>query len=147
DVDINVFGPITRSADDLDLLLDVLAVPSLPTAKTGDLRVGVWFDEPACTVARDYRALLVAAADRLADAGAQVSEAHPPVDGVERSFLENTSWTGLIGIVGLPSAVPPIGRTPDGLPVGVQCVTRFHGDRTAIEVARRLGAYEPPPGF
>jgi amidase len=69
------------------------------------------------------------------------------IDGVERSYLENTSWTGLIGVMGLPSAVPPIGRTPDGLPAGVQCVTRFQGDRTAIDVARRLGRYEVPPGF
>ena len=26
------------------------------------------------------------------------------------------SWTGLIGVVGLPSAVPPVGRTADGCP-------------------------------
>lgn len=230
DVDINVFGPLARSADDLDLLLGVLAERELPPVKT-DVRVGVWFDEPACPVASDYRALLRAAADRLADDGVKVEEAHPPiafdeqvrlfsnlvlaamspafppdvadarsgshhqwirndiersrlkaiwaewfesydillcpvtptaalphmqgefsqrtmtVDGVERPYWENVSWTGLIGVVGLPSAVPPIGRTPDGLPVGVQCVGPHLGDRTAIEVARRLGAYEPPPGF
>jgi amidase len=231
DVDINVFGPLARSADDLDLLLGVLAERELPPAKTGDLRVGVWFDEPSCPVARDYRDLLGAAANRLADTGATVEEAHPPIDfdaqvmlfsnmvlaamspaypaevadaisgthhqwirnaiersrlqeiwaqwfesydvllcpvtpsaalphtqgefasrmmtidGVERSWLENVSWTGLIGVVGLPSAVPPIGRTPDGLPVGVQCVAPHLGDRTAIEVARRIGEYVVPPGF
>ena len=68
------------------------------------------------------------------------------VDGIERPYWENTSWTGLIGVVGLPSAVPPIGRTRDGLPVGVQCVAPHLGDRTSIEVARRLGEYVPPPG-
>ena len=239
DVDINVFGPIARSADDLELLLGVLAGPSsedavawsldLPPAK-GSYRVGVWFDEPACPVARDYRALLTAAADRLADAGLKVEEAHPPIDfgaqlmtfnmmilaamtphqpaevadnlgshhqwirqeiernrlkamwaewfesydillcpvtpsaalphkqgafdsrmmtidDVERPYFENVAWTGLIGIVGLPSAVPPIGRTPDGLPVGVQCVAPYLRDRDAIDVARMLGTYTPPPGF
>ena len=230
DVDINVFGPLARSADDLDLLLGVLAERDLPPART-DLRVGVWFDEPGCPVAQDYRVLLGAAADKLAETGAVVEEAHPPidfgaqvmlfsnmvlaamspaypaevadaisgthhqwirndiersrlraiwaewfesydlllcpvtptaalphtqgefasrmmtVDGVERSWLENVSWTGLIGVVGLPSAVPPIGRTSEGLPVGVQCVAPHLGDRTAIEVARRIGEYVPPPGF
>lgn len=240
DVDINVFGPIARSADDLDLLLGVLAGPEperavawkvdLPAAR-GSYRVGVWFDEPACPVASDCRAALGAAADRLADLGAKVEEAHPPVDfaaqvllfgtmvlsamspsqpadiadalsgshhqwirndiernrlraiwaewfesfdillcpvtpsaalphaqgdfatrtmtidGVERSFYDNVSWTGLIGVAGLPSAVPPIGRTPGGLPVGVQVVAPFLRDRDAIDVARMLGTYEPPPGY
>jgi amidase len=240
DVDINVFGPIARSADDLDLLLDVLAGPApedavawridLPSARDS-YRIGVWFDEPACPVARDYRALLGAAADRLADAGMQVEEAHPPIDfgrqvmrfsamvlaamspsqpadvadtisgshhqwihhaikrsrlravwaewfesydillcpvtpsaallhaqgdpgsrtmtidDVERSYYDNVAWTGLVGVLGLPSAVPPIGLTPEGLPVGVQCVAPYLRDRDAIEVARRLGTYTPPPGF
>jgi amidase len=57
------------------------------------------------------------------------------------------SWTGLIGVIGLPSAVPPIGRTPEGLPVGVQCVAPWLRDRDAIEIARRIGRYEVPPGF
>ena len=33
-------------------------------------------------------------------------------------YLDNIAWTGLIGIVGLPSAVPPLGPTASGLPVG-----------------------------
>src|SRR4051794_9605686 len=63
DADINVFGPLTRSADDLDLLLDVLAGPppeqrtawriELPPARpTGakGLRVALWLDDPGCPV-------------------------------------------------------------------------------------------------
>ena len=61
DADINVFGPIARSADDLDLLLGVLAGPEPERAvgvatraarrdarSLADLRVGVWFDDAAC---------------------------------------------------------------------------------------------------
>ena len=73
------------------------------------------------------------------------------VNGVERPFTDNLFWTGMIGILGLPSAVPPIGRTPEGLPVGVQVVAPLYRDRTAIAVARMIaehtGGYEPPPGF
>ena len=60
DADINVFGPIARSADDLDLLLSVLAAPEperrvawrleLPPprhAELASMRIGVWFDEPS----------------------------------------------------------------------------------------------------
>src|SRR3954469_13584292 len=81
DADINVFGPIARSAKDLELLLDVVAGPvdedapawriDLPPAafeSAAGMRVGVWFDEDDAPVDREYRALLGAAADRLANA-------------------------------------------------------------------------------
>ena len=72
------------------------------------------------------------------------------VNGEDRSYLENTNWTGLIGVVGLPSAVPPLPRTRDGLPVGVQVVTPYLHDRSAIRLAALIaeasgGGYESPP--
>ncbi|HEY3832336.1 MAG TPA: amidase family protein [Acidimicrobiia bacterium] len=250
DVDINVFGPIARSADDLELLLGVLAGPEPeralawrlelpPPRRTGarDWKVGVWFETPGVPIDREELALLRNAADRLADAGAHVEDAHPPIDfdaqrdlfftmitaaiapsmsddiadaaaGTHRSwlraddqraqlaarwaewfeeydallcpvlpvpafphqqtesFLERTllingevqphmllvGWLGLIGIVDLPSAVAPIGRTPEGLPVGVQVVTPFLRDRDAIALCAAIaevsdGGYAVPPGF
>jgi amidase len=62
------------------------------------------------------------------------------------------SWTGLIGVLGLPSAVPPVGRTPAGLPVGIEVVASFLRDREAIRLAGILaevsgGGYLAPPGF
>jgi amidase len=251
DADINVFGPIARSARDLDLLLGVLAGPEperavawrldLPEAgfeSLDGLRIGTWFDDPACPVDAEYCALLRAAADRLADAGAQVSDARPPVtfgeqhglftrmilpavspsmpdevadtmagshrawlraeeerarlravwaewftqhdllllpvmtipafahdnsgdlqsrrivvNGEERSLVDTIQWLGIVGVVGLPSAVVPIGRTTSpgnaGLPVGMQIVAPFLHDRRAARAAELvdgvLGAYSPPP--
>jgi amidase len=249
DADINVFGPIARSAADLDLLLDVLAGPlpeqaaawrlELPRARFDSvkgLRVGTWFDHPDAPVDREYRALLGAAADRLADAGAHVDDSHPPIDfteqvtlfnamilpaisvslepelqdalsgshrawlqleaqraevrrvwsewfddhdlllcpvlsvpafphdqagdfmtrqvqvnGETRSYPELVSWAGLVGITGHPSAVPPIGRTEAGLPVGMQMVGGYLRDRDAIAGARIaeeiFGGFTAPPGF
>jgi len=249
DADINVFGPIARSAADLDLLLGVLAGPEperqlawrvdLPAPRHPDIssyRVGVWFDESLCPLDRDMLAVQRAAVDQLANAGAKVEEAHPPVDiaaqsalfsrmitpaispsapeeareafggshyqwlvndqeraalkatwaewfetfdillcpvlvvpapphnqagdlmsrtitvnGAEVPYLNAVLWTGLIGIVGLPSAVPPLARTPQGLPVGIQVVAPYLRDRDAIFVAGQLadiaGGYAVPPGF
>ncbi|HEY3673991.1 MAG TPA: amidase family protein [Acidimicrobiia bacterium] len=253
DVDINVFGPITRSADDLDLLLGVLAgpeperadawridLPECEPTSLGDLRIGTWLDDPASPVESEYLGMLRAAADRLADAGARVDDDRPPVDfaqqrelfvrmivpamapslaydqaeeqadassgshlawlraeeeraalrrtwadwfaghdllllpvmtvaafphdhdpnmfgrtieidGDQRSLVSTIDWLGLIGIVGLPSAVVPIGRTAAGLPVGMQIVAPFLHDRRAVGAARFaetvLGGYEVPPGF
>ena len=90
DPDINVFGPIARASEDLDLLLGVLAGPEperaigwhaqLPEPSFRDLsscRVGLWLDDAACPISREYRAMLGDVADGLADAGAQVSDSHP----------------------------------------------------------------------
>jgi amidase len=73
------------------------------------------------------------------------------VDGVERRYLESISWAAGLGILYLPVTVPPIGRTPAGLPVGIQVVAPHLHDRTALAVAghieRLLGGFVSPPGF
>ena len=73
------------------------------------------------------------------------------VDGVTRPYLESLYWNGSIGALLLPVAVPPIGLTPDGLPVGVQVIAPHLEDRTAVAVAghleRLLGGFVPPPAF
>jgi amidase len=74
------------------------------------------------------------------------------INDAVRPYRDLVSWTGLIGVLGLPSAVPPIGRTPTGLPVGVQVVSPSLRDREAIRLAAILadvsgGGYQVPPGF
>jgi amidase len=73
------------------------------------------------------------------------------VDGVTRPYWDNLAWNGGIGTLLLPVAVPPIGRTPSGLPVGVQIVAPHLEDRTAVAVAANLehilGGFTPPPAF
>ena len=249
DPDINVFGPIARSADDLELLLSVLAGPEperatawrleLPPPRHDDLsgyRIGVWLEEPSCPLDRDVRAVLRSTIDALAAAGVAVEEARPPVDfeaqvelfmrlivaaiapsmsddvadaasgthlawlradeerarlkrvwaewfesydlllcpvlplaafphnhdapmverklvinGAEVPYIGVLQWPGLIGVVGLPAAVPPLARTPAGLPVGMQVVAPYLRDRDAVRAAGLIadiaGGYEAPPGF
>src|SRR3954447_8611169 len=90
--DINTFGPMARSSDDLELLLSVLAGPvpedelawrvELPASSVRSLasvRVATWLDDDACSVDAEYLGLLRAAADALADAGAHVEDAHPDI--------------------------------------------------------------------
>jgi amidase len=47
--------------------------------------------------------------------------------------------------------VVPVGRTQQGLPVGMQIVGPYLEDRTKLAVARHierlLGGFVPPPGF
>ncbi|HEX3088618.1 MAG TPA: amidase family protein, partial [Ilumatobacteraceae bacterium] len=89
--DVNVFGPIARSTDDLAMLFSLLAGPTadrsvgwrldLPPAGVTDvrsLRVATWFDEPSLPMDSDMTAILMSVADRLAAAGASVDRAIRP---------------------------------------------------------------------
>ncbi|MFG2816226.1 amidase family protein [Streptomyces sp. NPDC048410] len=60
------------------------------------------------------------------------------VDGVERSFFDQTGWANLTSHIGLPSLIVPVGRNPDGLPVGVQLVGPAYADRTLFAMAEEL---------
>ena len=92
--DVAVVGPMTRSAADLQLLLDVMAGPDpidagawqLALAKPRlkslkGLRIALKLGDPNVAVEREYADVLQTLADRLAQAGAKVSDrAAPQVD-------------------------------------------------------------------
>lgn len=234
EIDINVFGPIARHPDDLALAFDVLADPAervgwyprLVAPPSGPLRVATWFDDDACPVEHEYRALLEAFAARLPDEVATVCEARPPIDfaqqwqlyldlvgaaapyhepsddparpdlshrdwqrrdaqrlalraewqawfadfdlllcpvsatssfridevgtiatrtvtvnGVQRGHIDVARWCGIIGVLGLPAVVAPVGMTADRRPVGVQIVAPYLHDRVAVEFARRIAPF------
>lgn len=88
-VDLMVAGPIARHAEDLDLVLAVLAGPRdahvagppLPAPRHADakgLRVAVWASEPFAPVTREVSEAVREAGRRLAAAGALVHEAARP---------------------------------------------------------------------
>lgn len=96
EADVNVFGPITRSADDLELLLDVLSRKEAPwTAALApapddvtSLRVAAWLDDPFCPVDDEVLAVTRAAAAALEASGVAVDrEARPEIDPSEASAL------------------------------------------------------------
>jgi amidase len=133
DVDLNVFGPIARAAEDLGLALSVLAGPGpdqaaawslqLPPPRRSDpreYRIGYWFDEPAAPVSPDVGAVLDRAVGRLSAAGWQLERAHPPVE-----FSDQVRLFGQL----ITSAVSP------GMPAA-------HGDRLGGSHRAWLGAQE-----
>ncbi len=71
------------------------------------------------------------------------------VDGRPRPYAEQIGWPGLITMALLPSTVIPLGRTPEGLPVGAQFVGPFLEDQTSLAFAAAaeavLGVGAPPP--
>jgi amidase len=91
--DISVVGPLARSADDLDVMLDLMAGPdpddggmwkvALPKCEKTSLRefrVAVKLSDPNSEVDREYADTLQALVNRLAKAGAKVREVEPEID-------------------------------------------------------------------
>jgi len=60
-------------------------------------------------------------------------------------------WVFFATLAGLPATVAPIGKTGDGLPVGMQVVGPYLEDATPVDVAARMaevvGGFEPPEGY
>ena len=73
------------------------------------------------------------------------------IDGKTLPYLSLIVWATLATLPGLPATVLPIGRTPAGLPVGVQIIGPLLEDRTplafAAHVEREFGGFEPPPAM
>ena len=65
--------------------------------------------------------------------------------------MEHLFWAGLASSAYLPATAVPVGRTPDGLPVGMQVIAPYLEDRTALAFASHLedvvGGFVPPLGY
>ncbi len=74
-----------------------------------------------------------------------------PVNGKMVSTIDQRFWAGYSGNFYLPSTVAPLGLTAEGLPLGVQIITREYGDYTSLRFAELLEQewrnFTPPPGF
>jgi len=88
--DLAVAGPMARSADDLQLVLDVVAGPSplmepgwqlkLPAPKQKkieDFRVLLWIDDPLCPIDRQMSSLYLQLKSALETAGVKVDVGSP----------------------------------------------------------------------
>ena len=70
------------------------------------------------------------------------------VNGEERSYWEQLGWISMATMAHLPATVAPAGFSDDGLPIGIQIVGPYLGDRTTIDFAQKLseliGGFLPP---
>jgi amidase len=91
--DISVLGPLARSAQDLNVALDImaghdpddggylkLALPKCEKTSLRQFRVAVKLKDAASDVDTEYADQLQALIDKLAKAGAKVKEAEPDID-------------------------------------------------------------------
>ena len=71
--------------------------------------------------------------------------------GGPRPYVELLNWIAAATLTGCPATSAPVGRTPGGLPVGIQIMGPYWEDATPITfaelLAREMGGFTPPPGY
>ena len=93
EADLAVTGPMARSAEDLDLAMNLIVRPPLYQKKAirielpkprkttlKDCRIGLWMDTPVCPVDSNVGDRIQWIVDEVAKAGARVEEKHPDFD-------------------------------------------------------------------
>ncbi len=88
EADVNVVGPIARSAEDLELLLPLLVKDTPPwevhlseSTDVAAMRVAAWLDDPACAVDSDVLDVTTRAIEALEASGTRVDrDARPELD-------------------------------------------------------------------
>jgi amidase len=68
-----------------------------------------------------------------------------------RRYMDMLNWIAPATLTGCPATVAPVGKTPEGMPVGIQIMAPFWEDATSITFAdlltREVGGFTPPPGY
>ncbi len=115
--DLNVVGPMARSAEDLELALEVVAGPdrfrspgwrlALPPPKARtlrDLRIAIWPMEDFVPTSAEISDRVQAVGDALAKAGAVVSDLARPDISPKDAYNTYLSLLGSTGLANLPDA-------------------------------------------
>jgi amidase len=102
----------------------------------------------------DWDVLLCPAAASTAWPHDQKGERHErviDVNGRKVSTIDQRFWAGYSCNFYLPSTVAPLGLASDGLPSGVQIITRQYGDYSSLRFAElieeEMGGFIAPPGY
>ncbi|HEY4879444.1 MAG TPA: amidase [Candidatus Acidoferrales bacterium] len=71
------------------------------------------------------------------------------VQGRKVEYLKAMSYSQWFNLLGNPAAVVPVGKSPEGLPIGVQVVGRPWEDEAVLAIAAKIesstGGFRPPP--
>jgi Asp-tRNA(Asn)/Glu-tRNA(Gln) amidotransferase A subunit family amidase len=70
------------------------------------------------------------------------------IDGQRVEYFDAMRFTQWFNLLGAPAAVVPVGRSAEGLPIGVQVAGRPYQDEAVLRIAEMLDeafGYKPPP--
>jgi Asp-tRNA(Asn)/Glu-tRNA(Gln) amidotransferase A subunit family amidase len=147
-----MLGPMTkgREADLSPMLKEYCRGLAAPPSHTGQSLLDTWIqrDEVRMQVfaqMRDYPVLLCPVASIPAF---RHGERSWQVEGKTVQYLDAWSYTEWFNLLGAPAVAVPVGKSPEGLPIGVQIVARPWQEELVISIAAALegqcGRYTHP---
>ena len=73
------------------------------------------------------------------------------VNGRKTPYLDGLVYPAVSTVAGQPAPAFPVGRSREGLPIGLQAIGPYLEDRTPIRfaslVGREFGGFTKPPGY
>ena len=82
------------------------------------------------------------------DHSGSLEDRHIDIDGVGYPYFDQLVWAGVATMPGLPATAIPAGRSPEGMPVGVQLIGPMFEDRTPLRLAelleQKIGGFQAP---
>jgi amidase len=139
-----VLGPMTkgREADLSPILKEFSSGVAAQPSHTGESLLDTWIQRDVVRMQvfaqmRDYPVLLCPVASIPAF---RHGERSWQVEGKTVKYLDAWSYTEWFNLLGTPAVVVPVGKSPEGLPIGVQIVARPWQEELVISVAAALEA-------
>jgi Asp-tRNA(Asn)/Glu-tRNA(Gln) amidotransferase A subunit family amidase len=147
-----MLGPMTkgREAELSPMLREFSEGVAGQPAHTGESLLETWIQRDVVRMQvfaqmRDYPVLLCPVASIPAF---RHGERNWQVEGKTVQYLDAWSYTEWFNLLGTPAAVVPVGKSPEGLPIGVQIVAGPWQEELVISVAAaledQLGPYAHP---
>jgi Asp-tRNA(Asn)/Glu-tRNA(Gln) amidotransferase A subunit family amidase len=140
-----------RESDLSPILRQFLEWSAAEPALTGENLLDVWIrrDELRARFLRQMQQYEILMCPAAAIPAFRHGERSWPVDGQTVNYLDAWSYAEFFNLLGNPAVVVPAGRSPEGLPIGVQIVGRPWEEEQILSVAAMLekqcGAWKIPP--
>jgi len=147
-----MLGPVTRGreAELSPILKEFSSLVATEPVHTGQSLLDTWIERDVVRMhvfaqMRDFPVLLCPVASIPAF---RHGERSWQVEGKTVKYLDAWSYTEWFNLLGMPALSMPIGKSPEGLPVGVQIAARPWQEELVISVAAalegELGCYGHP---
>jgi Asp-tRNA(Asn)/Glu-tRNA(Gln) amidotransferase A subunit family amidase len=121
-------------------LKEFLAIARSGEPLTRDLLLNAWFARDAIRLAilRDMEECPILLSPVAATPAFKHGERRWTIGGKDVDYLDNFAYSQWLNGMGFPGISVPVGRSPEGLPIGVQVVARPYEDEIALEIAKVL---------
>jgi amidase len=123
-----------------DGMKEFLGIARSSSPLTRDLLLNAWFarDSIRHDILREMQEYPVLLSPVASMPAFKHGERRWEIGGKEVDYFDTFAYSQWLNGMGFPGISVPVGRSPEGLPIGVQVIARPYEDEVAIEIAKML---------